>query len=209
MKDKDGKLIICGKCGSYNIYRETWGDTASVLACLMCGNRSGSEYGFKTRDGAAHPERERKVIGPYYPSARLLPRSPELPKKEEKMGVARIKGTCSNCLRPDLMVNSSSRRCGTCETAIKGVWDPEKRKELLAAKAAALQSGKRSPRKPHSKDRQPDKTTAGIDYVPTGKTVAPGGGPPHGLPIPGITVSVTIPLHIIFRPDSNIRIEIR
>ena len=50
--------------------------------------------------------------------------------KEEKMS-ARLRGTCSNCEREDLMLNPTYKRCGSCESAIIGVKDPAEREKCL------------------------------------------------------------------------------
>jgi hypothetical protein len=72
--------------------------------------------------------------------------------KESDMG--RIKGTCSNCKRADLMLEPSSQRCGTCQSSIKGVLDETERATLLAATAKRLEGQSKKPTGCHPRKRK-------------------------------------------------------
>lgn len=132
MRDAQARSIVCGKCGSTTLYSDYLpGPGASGLACMTCGNREGSLYGFKA--------------------------------KEEVEDMGRVKGTCSNCHRPDMMTAGKTKLCGSCQAAIKNTRDPGERQKLLATKADQLDGKPKMNRGRHV-------ITSAVDPIPKNTT---------------------------------------
>jgi len=75
---------ICGKCQSQSTYHQ-----GGSLACMMCGNRTPSRWGFKSTDGAA----EIKPLDPEIQG----PLEEQEDDEREEMNMASKKGICMNC----------------------------------------------------------------------------------------------------------------
>ncbi len=62
----------------------------------------------------------------------------------------KIRGMCSNCKRPDLMVEKKSELCGSCLRAITNIHDPAERKLRLSEKAKHLEGKPKMTRGKHA-----------------------------------------------------------
>jgi hypothetical protein len=106
MKDSKGRPIACGKCGSRAVYLENIpGTGASGCACLMCGNRHGSEWGFQKIG-------ETKTNGGESIMVKI--------------------GKCVNCERDGVKMPAASNKCHQCNSYVAGTRDnPALRVEKL------------------------------------------------------------------------------
>ena len=115
--------IVCGKCGSANIYEPQGvvpgdGQTGHSLSCLKCGNTSESKkYGFTIHPTTIHQERQ----------------------GERKMA---FKGDCSNCGRKDRpLCKCNPPLCWTCQQAAQGKTGEERLRALAEVKEKIINGG--------------------------------------------------------------------
>lgn len=143
--------IVCGKCGSENVFGhqgvvEVDGLTEPSLSCLSCGNTSESKkYGFHRGEVVGIPGRPHKpVLAGSIPAPATIKKE-SIMKGEDKYRPHRLI-VCSNCGRE--RTDQGGGMCFLCKTAAKGL-EGEARETALAAVKLKLVEGK--PRKKRKK----------------------------------------------------------
>jgi hypothetical protein len=138
MRDEAGRKILCGKCGSGTIYWDAVPGIDVGLACLICGNREGSKFGFKkqgdqmTQSGQGQIRTDQNRGKPNTRN-HTAARQKDLPKNKSYKKIQ----PCVNCGRN--LTHHGRGMCGGCYCVWKTTPE-EKRTEALAVFAKRVNS---------------------------------------------------------------------